>query len=657
MSSADNADRPQKADADVQDEEIKLDSNESILNDAVVQDIEDDFVSEAAPDTELSEPKPETESEPSTPEEPVVEPESKTEEPEKLAEDSDPQEPEDDEVDDIIAEETMGEDDDPIGIGKPTPAKKHDKPKSEINLFLKRIWHNKTARWGVIGGTVVVGMLLMLVPPSRYFILNTARIRSSVELRVIDTSTLQPLKNVTVTAANASAQTDSDGVAKLTGVKLGKTKLHIEKRAFAAQERTITVGWGSNPLGEYKVTPIGSQYTFFIRDGLSGKALPGAEAVSGDGNARADEDGKLVLALDTTDLEDDAQVEVKISASDYRTETINITVNNKENQSINMVPSRKHVFVSKRSGNYDVYSVDIDGKNERRIVGGSGYERDDISLIPHPTENYAAYVATRENTRNQSGYLLSTLYVLNTATGDLVRIDQSEQIQVAGWSKDGRLVYVKIASGASGTDPKRHRLMSFNNDDYADVKELASSNSFNDVQMVEDKVYYAPSNIFDEATPGMHVINPDGSEGQQILDKEVFAIIRTAYDTLHLSGGENVWYDYVIGSPLAAKTDPPGSQTNRMYQTSPDGAYSAWIDDRDGQGVLLLRSKDSGEEQVIVERGGLKMPMYWLNDTYLVYRVADGRETADYVLNIEGGESRKIIDTTDTSGISRWYYF
>ncbi len=530
------------------------------------------------------------------------------------------------------------------------------KPQSEIAVLLKKVWNNRRLRYGIFGGLVVVFAVLAAVPTTRYFLLNTATVRASLELRVIDNSTLQPLRNVTVKAANASAQTDSDGVAKLEGVRLGRTTLRIEKRAYAAQERAVTIGWGSNPLGEYQVVPIGSQYTFYIRDFASGKPIAKAEASSGEGNASSDQDGKLVLALDTATMDDSAQISVQITADAYRSETINITVNNREAQSIEMVPARKHVFVSKRSGNYDVYSVDVDGKNERRIVGGSGYERDDIALIPHPSEGFAAYVATRENTRNQSGYLLSTLYILDVESGDLMRIDQSEQIQVVGWSKSGRLVYVKIAAGASGTDPKRHRLMSFNNEDHSDTKELASSNSFNDVLMANDRVYYAPSNIFQESDPAMYAVDPDGKNSQKLLDKEVFNIIRTDYETI-LLGAHNEWHEYVLGSPMASLSTAPGSQINRLYRDSPDGSQSVWIDERDGKGVLIRRSQDSADEQVLTERGGLRLPLYWLTNDYLVYRVSDGRETADYLLNLQGGEPRKIIDTTDTSGISRWFYY
>lgn len=536
------------------------------------------------------------------------------------------------------------------------PAQK-DKAETPIGVFLRKVWANPASRWGVIIGSFLLLCALAVIPNSRYFILNTAQVRASLEVTVIDNTTLQPLKNVTVRAAGAEAQTNSDGFAKLEKIKLGRTELSIEKRAFSPITRTLTIGWGSNKQGEQRVIAVGTQYTLYVRDFMSGKAIERAEAASGDGNASSDNEGKIILTLDTADQEDYSQLNIKISADGFRTETVNITVNNREAQSVDLVPARKHVFVTKRSGKYEVYSINVDGKNEERVVSGMGNERDDLALVPHPTKNLFAYVATRENTRNSSGYLLSTVYVVDMDNGnDIVKIDQSEQVQVLGWSEDDRLIYAKIAAGASGTDPKRHRIVSFNSNDYSDTKEIASANSFNEVLMAGNRVYFAPSNIFNEAESAVYMTKSDGSDKQKILDKEAFALVRVGHDRLAINA-DNTWYDYNLGSPQAGSGQAPSSRNGWLFTDSPNKQFSLWVDSRDGKGVLLNRNLSTGDDSLLVERGGLRLPVYWLRDNYIIYRVADGRETADYVLNLDGGEPRKITDVTDSAGLSRWYYF
>ncbi|MBA2279537.1 hypothetical protein H0V99_03825 [Candidatus Saccharibacteria bacterium] len=563
-------------------------------------------------------------------------------------------------IDDIVAEESdklLDADDLEKALDEEEVEPKSPQ-KGRLRNFFRSIWANPAGRWGVISSVIILLLAVIVVPYSRYFVLNTVGVRSSLQVRVIDGGTMQPLKNVKVSAARVSGQTDSDGQVKLENLRLGRTKLLIEKRAFSSSEQFIIVGWGSNPIGDFTVSAVGSQYTFYVKDYLSDKPLENVEATSGDGNASADNEGKIVLTLDTGEEADDAEISVDLSAKDYRTETVKLTVSNKEAQSVNMVPDRKHVFVSKRSGKYDVYTAHIDGKNETKIVPGTGLERDDITLVSHQQDNIAAFVASRENVRNGSGYLLSTLYVVDTKDGELVKIDQSEQIQIVGWSKVGQLVYVKIAAGASGSDPKRHRLMSFNNKDYTDVKELASSNSFNDVMMVADKVYYAPSNIFQENTAtGLYVADPDGANLKTILDKEVYNIFRSSYDILDISTGAS-WYTYTIGSAEGAKVGTaPSSQYSRVFADNPSNNFSLWVDTRDGKGVLLNYDKSTKNEITIANRSGLKTPVYWLNEKYIIYRINDGKETADYVLNTDGGEARKIGDVTDTNGVDRWFYY
>lgn len=497
-----------------------------------------------------------------------------------------------------------------------------------------------------------------LVPKSRYFVLNSANVRSGLSVRVIDGTTQQPLKNVSVRAGGATTTTDSEGNASLSSVRLGPTKLVIEKRAFATIERDIVVGWGSNPLGEFIADAVGVQYTLLIKDYLTGLPIDGAEASSGDGNAKADDTGKLVLTLDTAGSDESEQFDVEVTAPGYRQEVLSLSVSNKEEQGISMVPGKKHLFVSKRSGTYDVYRIDIDGKNEEKLVAGTGVERDDIALVPHQKESLAALVATRERAVNSSGYLLSTLYVVETDTGELTKIDQSEKIQIVGWDTDGRLIYVKIASGASAIDPDRHRIVSVNTKNITDVKELASSNAFNDIVMAWGRVFYAPSNVFQETmTPGTYVVNTNGENKQTILDQEAFALQRTTYDVLDISAGDK-WFQFKVDNPgTAISSTAPLTQTSRQYFDNIPRSRSLWVDQRDGKGVLLSYDMSTKQETVLTSQNGLKTPVYWLNDSVAVYRVQSSKETADYAVSVRGGEPQKISDVTNAAGVERWFYY
>lgn len=521
---------------------------------------------------------------------------------------------------------------------------------------IKEFFGKKWVRRSLLALFALIILGVGLFPSSRYFALNTAGVRASLGVTVIDGSTLQPLKNVQVSAAGVTAQTDSKGVAHLEHLKLGPTEMVISKRAFTAVKQQITVGWGSNPKGQVRLTASGAQYTFLIKDFLTGKAVSGVEASSGEGNALSDNDGKVVLSLDTGEKADTEELTVTFSAPNYRSEPIKITAGSKEAKSVVLVLDRKDIFVSKRSGKYDLYSIDIDGKNEKKIVSGTGLEREDLSLVPLQNSDTAAFVATRENTRNADGYLLSTLYLVDTKSGTLTKVDQSEMIRPIGWTSNQRFAYVKIAAGASAMNPKRHRIMSVSVKNTSDNKEIAAANYFNDVLLANDKIVYAASNNYNTgAKLGAYSINSDGTGSTTLLDKEVYNILRTDYETLTLSieGGT---YTYKIG---AASATPATSSTttNRLYIDNLTSKQSAWIDMRDGKNLLLSYDKLAKKDTTVLTKNGVKYPVYWLNDTVLVFRVSDGKETADYVMSTMGGEAKKIQDVTDAAGVGRWYYY
>lgn len=520
----------------------------------------------------------------------------------------------------------------------------------------KNYWANPKKRWLTIGILTAIFIAAWIVPVSRYFMLNTAGARAKLSVRVLDQSTRQPLKNVRVTAGGTTAVSDNEGFARLTSVKLGPTTLQIERVAFAPINQNITVGWGSNPQGEVMLDPTGVQYTFIATDYLSGKPIEKVEASSGEASAYSDKDGTVVL---TVDKPSDENLEVTLKGDGLREEKRTIPTEIKDQTSVQMVPGRKHVFVTKRDGTYDVYSVYADGKEEKKILAGTGSERDDIMVLVHPTEEMAAVVSTRDNQRNSDGFLLSTLTLIDLNDASTQKVTQSERVQLVGWSGD-RLVFVQVAAGTSAANPKRHRLLSH---DYKtnQTDEIAAANYFNDVLMVGNKAYYAPSSTYQPsaANSKLYKVNADGSNRETVFDAETWNIFRINHDKLAISIGQN-WYELDLTSPNAQPKKlegQPANITSRVYIDSPDGKNSLWVDERDGKGVLLSYQPSTKNESTLLQEGGLRTPVRWLNNSVVIFRVNTEDETADYALSLNGGEPKKIRDVTNTNSVDTWYYY
>jgi hypothetical protein len=188
-----------------------------------------------------------------------------------------------------------------------------------------------------------------------------------------------------------------------------------------------------------------------------------------------------------------------------------------------------------------------------------------------------------------------------------------------------------------------------------DKRELAASNYFNDVVAADGGIYYAPSGV----APGtdFYKVNADGTGRQTLLNKQVYSILRTQYERLSLSANQE-WYEYKFGDVQAGKVSgAPPEVKSRVYRDSPDKRHSLWVDNRDGKGVLLQYTLSDKKDTTLRTQSGLANPVYWLSNKHVVYRIHTEQESADYVVNLEGGELRKIRDVTNTLGVSPWYYY
>lgn len=518
----------------------------------------------------------------------------------------------------------------------------------KLRRFLAAWWENKWARWITIILFAIVLITAAIIPKSRYAMLNTLGMRSSASVQVLDNTTQLPLKNVSVTLGDKKVRTNINGVATFTGLKLGPRKLTIKRIAFAPHNQPVTIGWGSNPLGTYKLEAVGTQYSITVTDYLSGKPLEGAEAESDQGNALADKKGKLVLTVDDTDV---LSLTVRIRAEGYRTETVMLNAEMALRSKQPLVPAQKTVFISKQSGTYDLYSIDLDGKNRKLLLAGTGNESGNMSLVVSSDSNKAALVSQRENIRDSGGFLLYTLTFVNIAQGTSMAIDRAQQIQPVDWLGN-RLVYRSTIAGASAANPQRNRLISYNHETNARVQ-LAAANQFNAVTSAGGWIYYGASSTDPRATLGLFRIKSDGAARERLSEKEVWTALRSTYSSLSIQAPDG-WYAHAINSKELTKAVAPPNFASYMFAEKPQGGASAWLDTRDGKGVLLLQDS-GGQNKALTSQVGLTYPVHWAGEKAVVYRLVTAGETAEYAVSPNGGDPRKITDVSPVYGYAQVY--
>ncbi len=117
-------------------------------------------------------------------------------------------------------------------------------------------------------------------------------------------------------------------------------------------------------------------------------------------------------------------------------------------------------------------------------------------------------------------------------------------------------------------------------------------------------------------------------------------------------------YEYKLGDVKTRKLNgAPANLNGRVYVDSPDKKHSLWVEQRDGKGVLLAYDVNAKSDKTLQTKSGINNPVRWLNEQTVIFRVHTDQETADYVMNINGGEPKKIKDVTNTLGIDKWYYY
>jgi hypothetical protein len=559
-------------------------------------------------------------------------------------------------IDDIVAKESdellARRDADTAASDAQKAAAAKPKPHRSIAGFFKGWWHNKLVRYGTI--LVLFALLAggLGFPPTRYYALNTVGVRSAASVIVVDNATQLPLKNVTVEIGNQKGKTDEDGVAKLSKLELGAQPLSISQPGFSQVNQTVTLGLGSNPLGDFSLQAVGIQFRVTVVDYLTGKPVDGAVIESNQSNAQADAKGLVTLTLEHN--ETDAR-EATISADGYRSEKITLVPGQGQNRTIQLVPDRHIAYISKQSGNYDLYKSDIDGNNKKVILAGTGSEDSNITVVQSPDGNEAAIVSKRDTLKNQDGFVLQSLTLVNMERGTTLSLEHSEQIQIVDWI-GGRLVYVKIKAGTSAANPGRYQLISYDYQTNSRLQ-LAAANYLHDIVSVHGSLYFSASNNYQGGVSQFVRINPDNTNKQVILDKnDVWGTSRDSYDTLTLLTGLTS-YTYNFGDSSAK---PAGVQANdrngRYYQDSPDNKHAIWVDSRDGKGVLLVTDTGNGKDEVLQSLSGLSQPVHWLDNQMLVFRIAKLGETADYVVSLAGGQPKKIADVTNTAGLGQWNY-
>lgn len=531
--------------------------------------------------------------------------------------------------------------------------KNHTKAKKEAKKTAKKLLTPEERKKlqikrGILAGIGVIVFLLMLlaVPATRWPILNAIGFRGNLVLTV-NSSAQKPIAHASVKIEGSTVLTDQFGRAYFKRLPLGKKSVLIQKAGYGDKTVGVVNGFGSTE-NTYQLKVIGIKLDIDIKDWLSNRPLEGVTASFGEASAVSDQTGRAGLVILPTDKE---KITITLKKDGYLEKVIE-TETDVVSREASLVSAQKNYFISKRDGKFDIFSSNLDGTNQQKIIEATGKE--DASILQfsvHRGNKQAVLVANRDG-KTQNGRLVAGVYAVDLERSAIHKIDEGSDIQLLEWG-DSAIAYTKSIPSLAYDDPALSRVMVFRVDTNR-LSEVVAANYFQTSIVAQNKVFYMPADAY-RAIENAALTSHDMSTAAKktyVPERPINYIVRVSYQMLELQDGSGGAFELNIAKGSVRPIDRRPAANSLMTALSPNGQLTTWNDRRDGQGTLIIRT-NNGEERVAAKIPGLTSPVRFVTDDMVVARIVTSEETADYIVNVNTGNLKKIVDVSNVGGFGQ----
>lgn len=531
----------------------------------------------------------------------------------------------------------------------------------------KRLIKSKKFWLAVVLSLLAIAIAAWFIQPSRVYIVNLIGLK--VPVKITTTTVAEPkqpsatLKKVTVTVNGQEFISNDEGIVQ-TNVAYGPVSIDAVKTGYEGAGFTDSYDFnpffnliGAQPKNgaertiDMQLKGVGLPLTFNAKDWLTqGPVVKGKFSV-GDVVAEPDAQGSVSLKVPPTDNKT-----VKVRATfggTYNDIEFDAKLQAAPAQEFLFVPAGKDYFVSKRSGQFAVYSSNVDGSLTTEIVPASANETAAIDFAVSPSGKFAALASTREGKKDSGGQLLQKLYVVNLSTNQLTALDEGRWFDFIDWSGD-TLAYT---TAASTTAPQRLSSVDLTNGKKTD---LGSAATYGVARVSLGNVVYQLHHASGDSSvgnnPELRVVAVKGG-AEKTIGVKVDVLTQTDFDKFAYQTSDKAWHQYDVNTAQVTNISAPTSVGRAYLSTvSPDGQTRLLIDRIDGKNTLIAESVANGQEKQLYGAAGLQGPIRWVGGV-ITFRVVDSLQSADYVLSPSGGQPKKITDVTDTASLFGDSYF
>lgn len=524
----------------------------------------------------------------------------------------------------IIDEENIEEQSDPVDKSEKTPELKAEAVSGKKGIKKLFDWnyiktHKKLA---IPLAIVLVLVVIVAVPFSRYPVLGLVVKKNAIVL-VQDASTKAPISDVVVTIGGKTSKTNGLGKAEIKSLPIGKHNVKLSKKYYKDSEATIGVGlfnkFGFNAPQSFDTTMVatGRQVAVQVVNKISGKGIVGATINAGDVEAKSGTEGKTIIVVPAGTTKQ--KVIVTLDGFNKAETEIEVKENEIKQNKVEITPTGKVYFLSKKSGKIDVVKTNLDGTGRQVVLAGTGREEDrGTVLLASRDWKYLTLLSRRDSE-------FAKLYLIETATDKLTTIDEGNAtFTLTGWADD-KFIYIVDRQNVAYEQPKRQALKAYNapSKSLKILNETAVNETYSGIYAINQEVVYATYNYM--AGSSIVTIRTDGTGNKKLKASNPYMYIRSAlYEPKEVyfaleGNGNPEYFEYEIGGSFKAikAEDFESDVEYPTFLLSPSGKQNFWSEARDGKNTLFTGDQDAENEKEIASLSEYKQ-YGWYSDEYLL---------------------------------------
>lgn len=514
----------------------------------------------------------------------------------------------------------------------------------------------------------VIVLVLLLTPIVCFFTVESLRFSvlnqfssEEVTFKITDEKTNQPLEGVKVFKNTQEvATTDEDGTATINEVSYGNADFEFTKDAYSTGNSSVKIDLGFDEEQNVALTPVGIPLSVTVVNSISQEPLADY-TISVEGTEITSDYTKEMkhAELNVPPQLNNQEITLRFDAEGYNSFTQKITVNS-DNKKVEMKATiiGRHFFLSNRNGFASIYSSNFDGTDEELVSENVAASSQYIQYSPSPNNDYAAVVSKKDRIENEDGNFQDALYLLNFQTNELKRIDEGANVfSIYGWS-DSKIVYT--VSKQKYDQPDNEKLKMYDVDTSKLTTLYQQRNVSGQRSIVNGKYIFSNYSYQSDdslKTGVYHIDLNNPTEPQMLIGNYANSqFYRTSPRNVVFNDTENSWFEYRSDPGGLVKLEAaPENLLSRYYVESPSKSKVAWMETRDGKQTLFV-GNGSGEnaKQIAVPINSNSI-ISWINDEYVTISVISNEETANYIVHISSGLSKKIVDVYNDQRSYRYY--